>query len=279
MALSVFVPDQQEDFFTPALQSRLESKCIQIASNYGLSGEAPVPRFVLVPRLDLVQSRSVASAPPQVAVTLQVTYSLMGYNAELRFAQTTMNVAGVGRTDQEAYYQAINRIRPRSRELENFINDGREKIIAYYESNCDQIISEGDRLARMQQFEEAISIYMSIPAEASTCFDRSIAAAQQVYQRMIDQECDQLLLAAQAAAANRDFARAATLISHINAQASCTFDPGLVVREVSEKVERQNQQEWEYYMKQLEIESTSQQVLIEALLEISKSRYQQYWIR
>lgn len=273
IALHVIVPDQEEDFFTDKVKSRLETKVEQIAGSGGVTGAAVNPRFIIVPKVDLDGFETVASAPPKFIAKLEVTLYVAGYQTKLRFGNTSITAKGVGRNEKEAFYKAINSIRTRSPKLEAFIKDSKLKIVKHYEQNCDKILAEAQQYLQMTDYTSAIALLMTIPVEAENCFSSANEMAVFAYQQHLEQECKQLLQTAKLAAANREFSTALGYLAHVNASTECADQLQFTIDEISMLVDEIDRREWKLMLQKLDNEFQLEALQIEAMREIAISKY------
>jgi hypothetical protein len=272
IAFDVVVPDQEEEFFTDMVKSRLETKVQQIAGN-GITGSTLNPRFIVVPKVDLAGFETVAGAPPRVIAKLEVTLYVTDYQGKLGFGNASVFAKGVGRNDKEAYYKAINSIQTRSKTMQEFISDSKQKIVDYYESRCDQIIAEADRYIQMQEYLPAVSILMTVPTEAQNCYANTQERAIYAFRQHLEQECQQLLYQAKLASANRDFNTAIAYLGHVNASTNCAAETQNTINEISMEVDYEDRREWNLKLKMLDNQQELNRIQIEAMREIAIARY------
>jgi hypothetical protein len=274
IALFVVVPEQDDDFYTDQLRDRLETKLNQVAANEGVSGEEVNPRYVLTSRVDLVDFQAMATAPPKYLAQLEVNLIVVGYNNEIRFGQTSMLMKGVGRSQEEAYYKAINAVSSRNPKLKSFITKSKAKIIEHYEAKCENIMAEADRYIGMQEFGAAIGLMMEVPVEAKNCYEQLNDKAVEAYTQYVEQNCEQIVLQAKAAAANRNFSGALAHLMGVKAFANCASKAEEAIDEIGAKVDEENRRQWDLRLRMYETQIDMERARYLAIRELAMARYQ-----
>ena len=66
-------------------------------------------------------------------------------------------------------------------EEQAFMKEAKEKIIAYYNENCDRIIQEANDYSKAKDYRMALITLLSIPSEVTECSDKARAAKLAAY--------------------------------------------------------------------------------------------------
>lgn len=151
----------------------------------GILTDLQTTPIILTARVDVLDKHVVAGPPSQNVYNLGITLFLANVNSKEKYASHYIQVQGVGRGDTKAYMDAFKRITPNNAQVQNFIKDGKKKIIQYFDTNYPNIIKEANRHANLQQFGEAITLLLSVPA-CSKGYDECIKAAENIYVRSRD---------------------------------------------------------------------------------------------
>ncbi|MFA6482733.1 MAG: hypothetical protein WCW62_09165 [Bacteroidales bacterium] len=252
IALNTWVPDQVE-YMPDASKSNLENKLSQISTRYGMGASELMPRFIITANV-VVQSKDITStAPPMHALTVEfILYIGDGIEGKV-FASTSVSGKGVGASETKAYTAALKSLDPANKNIQKFMEEGKRKIIAYYNSRCDIIIKEAMTLANQHQFDEAIYILMCIPDVCLDCFNKAMDATGPIFQTKIDWECKAKLNAARNAwstglsynAANT----AAGILSTIDPEAACFNEAIALTGEIAKRVKEIDGREWDFILK------------------------------
>ena len=141
IALYAYVSNNIEGM--PSSASRmLKNKLNQIVTQNGIGGPVINPRFIITPNITILSKDITSSAPPMIAYNLEVTFYIGDGVDGTKYASTSLSVKGVGTNETKAYIQAIKQIKTKHPDLVSFIEEGKQKIIDYYNTNCDLILKE-----------------------------------------------------------------------------------------------------------------------------------------
>lgn len=253
IALAAVVSDQIEGF-TSSTQSNLLNKLNQIATNSGMGGSSLNQRFIITANVVVMTKDITATAPPMQAYTLEVTlYIGDGIDGKL-FSSTSMIVKGVGETETKAYMVALKNLKTSDPRYQTFIEQGKNKIIEYYNSQCDFIIKEAEMLASKNEFEAAIAKLVSVPEVCKECYDKAMDAVGPIYKKQIDRDCKIKLLEAQGIwNANQDIyaaESAGAILATIEPDASCFSEIATLAKKIETKVKQIDDREWKYILKE-----------------------------
>jgi len=247
ISLNAIVPEQIENMPEIA-RSNLQNRLMQIATINGLGGAEVNPRFVITAKVDVLSKNITPTAPPKIAYNLSFTFFIVDMIEQNVFSSTNMEFKGVGTNENKAFISAINNINVRAPQIKNFVETGKRKIIEYYNSRCDFIISEARSLAGRRQFEEALFKLSSVPEVSKECFDLAMNVAVPIYRQFANYQCRVLLNQAEAYwAANQNYAGAenvARLLSQIDPDAECMDEVRALVERVRARVLEVDKRNW-----------------------------------
>lgn len=269
--LTTYIPEQVEGL-TPTAQNVLSNKLSQIASLNGLGGSGFEQRFILTANVDVLSKDITPTAPPMQAYTLGVTlYVGDGIDGTL-FASESVTLKGVGENETKAYLAALKNLRPDRPEYQKFLDQGKFKIIEYYNSRCDFIIKQAQALESQGSYEEAIYNLMLVPEVCADCYSKCMDLVGVIYQKMIDHECKRLLAQANNAwnsgqddnAANN----AAEFLSQIDPHSACFNDALAISEKIAKRIRELDQREWSFQMKKYQDNVDSRNAIISAARDI-----------
>lgn len=252
VVLNAYVSPQVEGLPASA-KKMLHNKLAQITAKNGVGGSSFAPQFILTPNITVLTKDLTATAPPMTAMTLEFTlYIGDGYEGTV-FSTTSIEVKGVGTNETKAYISAIKRLKPGHPDIKAFIEEGKTKIIEYYNTKCDFIIKEAQTLAAQNKFDEAIFRLTTVPDVCKACYDKCMDAVAPMYQQKIDRECEIKYTTAQAywnAAQDMQAAEnAGAILSSIEPEAACFSKVAGLMRKIETKVKEIDKREWKYTLK------------------------------
>jgi hypothetical protein len=212
-----------------------------------------MPRFIITANV-VVQSKDItATAPPMTALTVDFTlYIGDGIEGKV-YASTSVSGKGVGENETKAYTAALRSLDPGNKRIQQFMEEGKRKIIAYYNSRCDIIIKEAQMLQSQNRFDEAIYVLMCIPDVCLDCYNKAMDAIGPIFKEKIDWECKAKVNAARnvwSAGLNRRAAdEAARILLTIDPEAACFEDAVGLTGEIAKRILAIDGREWDFKLK------------------------------
>ena len=230
-------------------QKLLETKLSQIITANGIADNENSVRFVLTAKVNVITKDIVVGPPQRISQKLDITIMLGDIQTDKVYSQMTISAMGIGQTLDKAYISAFKNIVPNNKAISEFMADGKEKLIAYYQTNGQEMLTEAKNLAAMQNYEDALIQLASIPDVCTDIFSEAAQLASTIYVDMIDAHGREYLNAARAVWAKnptREGAQEATqLIKKINFAASVQSDVSELMKEITDKMNEIDQREWE----------------------------------
>lgn len=256
--LGSHIPEQSEGIPSSA-KSMFINKLGQIITKNGISDDVNNSRFVLVPNVTVVSKNITATAPLKTALNLEITLYIADGIAGNLFASESFSMKGVGNNETKAYMSAINRLKPNSPAIQQFITKGKNKIVDYYNNNCDLILSKVSMLETQQEFDEALYLLSTVP-EVSTCFSKASKLIKSIYKKAIDRDCKLRLAEANGIwTSNQDINaanEAASILAQIEPSASCFRDVKSLFSKISSRVKDLSDRDWNYKLKVLDLKKS-----------------------
>jgi len=254
ITLNTFIPDEMN--LPKDAKRLLETKLTQVASSKGMGGNSVNPRFIITAAVNTLSKDIISGPPIMIAQNLSVTVFIADAVEEKVYSSTTIDLKGVGTNEDKAFITAFKRINPRHPELENLLHEGKEKIIAFYESQCDFILKEADGLMSQEKYEEAIYNLSLVPEVCKECYTKCYEKSGEVFQKQIDTQCLSILTKAKglwSSKATSDNAFIiADILSKVNPNAACAADANILIQEIGRKLRADEKERWDFKMKQYE---------------------------
>lgn len=266
IALAVVMPDQS-DLLEPAQLTRLEGKITQLVTQSGLSASGYGTNFVVYPVLTVVESNVVEGGMQNITVTTaELALYVKQVDNNLVFATLSKRLKGSGSNKALSLSNAISQIQVSDADYQRFIAQGKQKILAYYQSKCDDIIRQADAHVRVNAFDQALAVLLSVPEEASGCFSKAQGKAVAIYKAYSNQHCAELMLQAKAQLANNHYEEGLTLLASIDPSANCHAEASGLITKTEAKIDATQRRE---FNAQLGLEKQR----INAIREIAKAYY------
>lgn len=250
--LAVF-PDQASKISDEA-KAVLVTKMNLISTKYGIGGNSSSPRFIITANVIELTKDITPTTPAIYIYNLQLTlYIGDGIDGTL-FSSIPITLKGSGKSETKAYIMALKGLDVNNPKFGDFIEEGKTKIIKYYNSKCDFFLKESQSLASQSKFEEAISKLTSIPEVCKVCYDKAMDAVGPIYQKQIDKECKLKLAEANNVwNANQDSTGASSAsesLAQIDPNASCFKEAQVFSSKIAKRIQEIDKREWGFKMKE-----------------------------
>jgi hypothetical protein len=193
----------------------------QVASKNGLGGTSTNPQFIITGTSSVITKDITPTAPPKFAYTIQFDFYIVDYVNKKTLSSETLEFKGAGTNETKAYISAINMINPKNPKLRTFVTKGKEKIIEYYNTQCDFIIKQAQSLVKLEKYEEAIFMLISVPDICKECHFKALDAIEPIYKKFKGETCDEDLAAAQTAFSGGDMQTAKNYLEKIVPGTDC----------------------------------------------------------
>jgi len=271
IALNVVVVDKLGNM-NEDVETALSEKLSEIATTYATGGNKSNPRFIITANV-LEQSKSVTNTTPVMyAYNLQFNFYIGDGIEGIKFETTSVTAKGVGKSEQRAYLMAFNEIDVSSDQFKNFVENGKKKIIEYYNSKCDFIIKEGQTLAGQAKYDAAIAKLMSVPEVCKSCYDKAMDAVGPIYKQQIDRQCKLDMAEANGKwTANQDYygaEAASTYLAKIDPNSSCYSEAKVLYDKMAKRLKEIDQREWDFMLKQQQDQVDLEKATIKAARDI-----------
>jgi hypothetical protein len=276
VVLNTYLP---EKLALPAeAKNLLATKLSQITSTNGIGGSQVNPRFIITANIN-VGTKDVIAGPPQlIAQNLDITLFIGDALSNTIFANTTLSLKGVGTNENKAFIDALKMINPKNKEITSFLEEGKNKIINYYISQCDFILKDADALTKQYKFSEAILLLMTVPAVSKDCHFKAKDLASIIFNQKIDSDCSEKLKEAKliwASAPNEIGAtKIADILTKVIPSTNCRNEIAKLSEEIKKHFYAEKQKKYNLEMLQMQKSYATEQRRLEAIKEIAIAQTQ-----
>ncbi len=247
LALKVVVEEMVEPFPATA-KLQVENKLNALLTKNGIASMDYLGQFFITARATPLTKDVLPGPPMQIAETMDFTFYIADYYNQIIFSTASVTAKGVGTSDAKSYMDAIKKINLNSPALTKFVEEGRVKIIKYYNEQADKIILKARALAKQHDYEQALFLVQTIPSECDRYAD-AIAVGNEIYQEYVDYLCDVNLAAAKMAWVSGQNSKAAEeagqYLGLIYPEAKCYAEAEALYAEIKGKV----LDDWHFEMK------------------------------
>lgn len=269
--LNTYLPENSS---IPAeAKKALETKLNQITTNNGMGGSAVNPRFIITAVLN-VGTKDIIPGPPQmIAQNIDVTLFVGDAITNTVFSNTVLSIKGVGTNENKSLIDAIKNINPKNKDISAFLEEGKNKIISYYTTQCDFIIKDAETLAKQQKFDEAIYKLALVPEVCKDCYFKCLDNLTTIYQQKIDADCIAKLAKAKLLWSGQQNQIKAEevieILSEINSNANCFNDASNFAKQISNKLKADEKAKVELALKKYNDKIALEKLQINAYKEIA----------
>lgn len=247
--ITLNVITSEEAGLQASAQNYMKDKLMQVVMQNGLGSADFNSRFVLTAGVVPVTKDYVAGPPRQVAQTLDYTFYIVDNYDQKVFATTTLTQKVIESSEEKAFLKSIRSINAKDKRIVSFVEEGRDKIIAYYNAQIDRIISKARLCAKSKEFEQAFFELAAVPEACGDAYDKAVAVAGEIFSDYVNFIGEKLLAKAKAAWAAQQNAQGAAIageyLSEIYPEASCYPKAEALYKEIKAKVLA----DWKFEMK------------------------------
>lgn len=253
--------------------SKLETKITQILTSNGIGSIGYNNNFAVYPVIEIYETKPIEGGMENLLlINCQLNLFLKNLNNNLIFASIDKPLSGIGRDKQSALSNAISKIKVNDTDLQAFVQNGKTKIIGYYEANCQDLINESEICLKKQEFEKALGLLMAVPAEVS-CYKKLQEKSIDVYKAYQNQKCITQLQEAKAQLALNNYSGALNILGQIDPSTSCFKESQSLMTSAANKVAAEEKKQWDEKMKSYNDNITLEKQRIEAAKEIAVAYY------
>ncbi len=247
LPISVYAADDTESFPQGA-KAMMENKLTQLLTRNGIAGLDYMGQFILTITTTPLDKDIIPGPPAKIAEKMEMNLYIVDAYAKTIFSSTSLTVKGLGETENKCYLNAISRMPIQSPQMAQFIEEGKNKIIEYYDHEGEAIIKKAMYLAQQKNYEEGL-FWVSLIPQQSKHYDAALAAGLDIYQQYIDNQCNINLAAARTAWAAEQNSRGAyaagEYLANILPDAKCYGEAMELYKEIKGKV----LDDWKFEMK------------------------------
>lgn len=184
IAITVVAPQEGENI--PAgIASKVKGKLTHLLAQSGLASSGFDDKFFLTGRFDNAFFESVGSTDRREALKTTFTMYIGDADDKKIYASYAIDLSGVGRSQEQAYTNALNKINGRNKEIQDFLAQGRQKILDYFNSNYQSYLNKARAAVKARDFDEALYWSTQIP-ECCVGYAQAAALTNQIYGEQVN---------------------------------------------------------------------------------------------
>ena len=266
LPISVYAADDSESFPQGA-KAMMENKLTQLLTRNGIAGLDYMGQFILTVTTTPLDKDIIAGPPAKIAEKMEMNLYIVDAYTKTIFSSTNLTIKGLGETENKCYLNAISRMPLQTPQMAKFIEDGKNKIIEYYDHEGEALIKKAQYLCSQKNYDEAM-YWISLIPQQSKHYDAALAAGLEIYQAYIDNQCYLNLAAAKTAWAaeqnSKGAAAAGEYLANIMPDAKCYAEAMDLYKEIKRKV----LDDWKFEMKKYQDGIDLEKQRIDAMREV-----------
>ncbi len=272
IALSVIMPENVDGLNTSQL-SKLETKITQIVSSSGLAASGYNNNFVIYPKFAIYETNVVEGGMQNITVvTCEVSFFIKQVDNNVLFSSISKQVKGSGSSKEVALTNAISKIPVKDSQFQSFIDQGKTKIVQYYEQKCDDIVAKSEGLVKTQKFEEALGLLQTVPEEVD-CYMKIQDKSIEAYMAYQSQKCSSQIQEAKSLIANNNYNGALNILGQIDPSTKCINESQVLIKGIESKVSAEDKRQWDLKVKMQNDKASLDKQRVNATKEVAVAYY------
>jgi chaperonin cofactor prefoldin len=272
ISLSVIFPENLEGLDSSQL-SKIETKVTTLVTSVGLAASGYDSNFVIYPKLSINDSDKVEGGMQNIyVVSCELSLFIKQLNNNIIYSSVTIPVKGYGKDKKAAVSDAINKLSVNNKDAKGFIETGKQKIIDYYNLKCQDIVTKSESLVKMQDYQGAIGLLMTVPEEVA-CYNNIQQKTIEAYKAYQNQKCITQLQEAKTTLAKNYYKDALNILSQIDPSTKCYKEAEALIKKAEEKVDAQARNQFAVRMKMYNDSVALEKQRIQAAKEIAVEYY------
>ena len=162
-AQSIRVMYPSNDNISDDASSILYNRLNQAVTLNGIGSTDNSNKFLLVPSVTVLSIEPTATAPINYVAEVEITMFLVDNSKKLLMSQETIVKKGVADNERKAVVEAIKSIKARDPKIKKMITIGKNRIIEYYNTECETIVKTINAYIDCGMYDKALSELNAIP--------------------------------------------------------------------------------------------------------------------
>lgn len=167
-------PQVNDQTIPSEAKNLLLNKMKQICTKNGLAGDAANPFFIMDATVSVLSKELTPTAPPMHALNMQINFFIKDAATGNVYSETSHDIKGVGQNETKAYIAGLKNINPSMGKFKAMVDKGKEKILEFYNSQCDVVLARANALKQQGNNNEAIKVLKSVPPVCLDCYNKSM---------------------------------------------------------------------------------------------------------
>lgn len=162
-AQSIRVLPVSTDNITDDAAMMLYNRLNQAVSLNGIGSTDNSNKFLLVSSVTVLSIEPTTTVPINYVAEVEISCFIVDNSRKLLLSQEIMTKKGVADNENKAVTEAIKSIKSRDPKLKKMIVNAKNRIVEYYENECDKVMETIATYLEMGMYDEALNELNAIP--------------------------------------------------------------------------------------------------------------------
>lgn len=218
---------------TGSAVSNLISKFDRMVLNESI-GSSVDERFGLILNPVVISEEITSTTPKRYFYELGIDIYAIDYQEKTTLGIFSIDgLNGINTNKQRAIIASLRSFTP-NKNFKTFISEVKDKIVSYYNSRCDFIITDALTLSTNDNFDDALILLSSIPEVSSDCFEKSRNEMTNVYKSKLNRDCQSRVSNAKGLIAQEKYKDAASILQGILPGVDCYEEAMTLIAEIED---------------------------------------------
>lgn len=183
-AQSIRVLYPSTDNISDDASSILYNRLNQAVTLNGIGSTDNSNKFLLVPSVTVLSIEPTSTAPINYVAEVEITMFIVDNSKKLLMSQETLVKKGVADNERKAVVEAIKSVKARDSKLKKMITIGKNRIIEYYNTECETVVKTINAYIDCGMYDQALSELNAIPQidENTGCYDNALNILNKISQ-------------------------------------------------------------------------------------------------
>lgn len=168
--------------------SILYNRLNQAVTLNGIASTDNSNKFLLIPSVTVLSIEPTTTTPINYVAEVEIALFVVDNSKKLLMSQETFIKKGVADNEGKAVVEAIKSIKARDPKIKKMITIGKNRIIEYYNTECETVVKTINGYIDCGMYEEALNELNAIPQiDGNTgCYDNTLNILSKISQEQQD---------------------------------------------------------------------------------------------
>ena len=229
--ISFFTDVISDEHISESSKSSLKNKIDRILLSESL-GTSQQDRFglVVVPFIKTYEKTS--TTPSKHFYNIDINIYAVDYKERKKLGVYSFSdLKGINSNRERSLLSSFRDFKSNST-FKMFLDEVKNKIINYYNTNCEFILSESETLYKTDKFEESMTLLSLIPRVSKNCFETAQLKIREIYIQKLERECQSLVSKSKSLIARELYNEAAMILQTILPGVSCYDEVSDLIKKI-----------------------------------------------